>query len=105
MFMTTHNMAEAEEICDRVGFLVGGRIPVTGTPAELKRQYGRPVVEVSVAANGGIETERYPLEGIGADPAFLARLAAGHIVAIHSLEASLDDVFIAAATHPPEEAK
>ena len=40
IFLTTHNMAEAEEICDRVGFLASGRIPVTGTPAALKRQFG-----------------------------------------------------------------
>ncbi len=33
IFLTTHNMAEAEEVCDRVGFLVDGRIPVTGSPA------------------------------------------------------------------------
>lgn len=98
VFMTTHNMAEAEEVCDRVGFLVGGMIPVTGTPAELKRRYGRPTVEVSATASGRIETERFPLEGLATNAAFQTRLAAGNIVAIHSLEASLDDVFIAAAS-------
>lgn len=98
VFLTTHNMAEAEEVCDRVGFLVGGRIPVTGTPADLKRRYGHPTVEVSSARNGGIETERFPMEGLAANAAFQVRLAAGNIVAIHSLEASLDDVFIAVAS-------
>ncbi len=98
VFLTTHNMAEAEEICDRVGFLVNGTIPVTGTPAELKRRYGRPTVEVSSARNGGIETERFPMDGLAGNGAFQSRLAAGDVVAIHSLEASLDDVFIAATS-------
>ena len=40
VFLTTHNMAEADEICDRIGFLARGQIPVTGSPEALKREYG-----------------------------------------------------------------
>jgi fluoroquinolone transport system ATP-binding protein len=42
VFLTTHNMAEAAEICDRVGFLIDGRIALEGAPAELMRRFGRP---------------------------------------------------------------
>lgn len=38
---TSHNMAEVEEICDRVIFLAGGVIRDEGTPAELVKKYGR----------------------------------------------------------------
>lgn len=38
---TSHNMAEVEEICDRVIFLQGGRIKDDGTPEELVKKYGR----------------------------------------------------------------
>jgi ABC-2 type transport system ATP-binding protein len=38
---TSHNMAEVEEICDRVIFLSGGRIKDEGTPVELVKKYGR----------------------------------------------------------------
>ena len=33
--ITTHDLREAEAVCDRVVFLVGGRIRAEGTPAEL----------------------------------------------------------------------
>jgi fluoroquinolone transport system ATP-binding protein len=101
VFLTTHNMAEAEEICDRVGFLVGGCIPVTGTPEELMRRYGERTLEVSVATAAGIVKETYPMEGIGANAAFLRQLTGGDVVAMHTLDASLDDVFIAVAGGSP----
>jgi ABC-2 type transport system ATP-binding protein len=45
IFLTTHDMHEAEALCDRIAFLVGGRIVAEGTPLELRRQVanGRPV--------------------------------------------------------------
>lgn len=96
VFLTTHNMAEAVEVCDRVGFLVGGRIPVTGAPQELMRRHGRRQVEVVTSTAAGVETETFPTDGIGRNEAFLALVAEREVVSIHTLEASLDDVFIAA---------
>ena len=37
IFLTTHDMDEAEALCDRIAFLVGGRIVAEGTPLELRR--------------------------------------------------------------------
>lgn len=37
IFLTTHDMEEAEALCDRIAFLVGGRIVAEGTPLELRR--------------------------------------------------------------------
>ena len=50
VFLTTHDMAEAEALCDRIAFLVGGRIVAEGTPLELRRLVadGRPVDEVDM---------------------------------------------------------
>ncbi len=95
VFLTTHNMAEAEEVCDRVAFLAGGVIPAMGRPVDLKRAYGQKQVEVSVEAERGIETLDYPLAGIGSNGDFIELMATDKVVAIHSKEASLDDVFIA----------
>ncbi len=36
ILLTTHNMFEAEMVCDRVGIIVKGRIVAEGTPQELK---------------------------------------------------------------------
>ncbi|MGM0397624.1 MAG: ABC transporter ATP-binding protein [Halobacteriota archaeon] len=38
--LTTHDMAEAERLADRVGFLADGRLMKTGSPADLVRRYG-----------------------------------------------------------------
>lgn len=38
VLLTTHDMAEAELLCDRVAFLAGGRIVAEGTPTELRRR-------------------------------------------------------------------
>jgi ABC-2 type transport system ATP-binding protein len=36
ILLTTHDMAEAERLCARIGFLAQGRIVAEGTPGELK---------------------------------------------------------------------
>jgi ABC-2 type transport system ATP-binding protein len=50
IFLTTHDMDEAEALCDRIAFLVGGRIVAEGTPLELRRQVadGRPVGSIGM---------------------------------------------------------
>jgi ABC-2 type transport system ATP-binding protein len=40
MFVTTHYMAEAEELCDRIAFIYRGRIQQIGTPQELMASLG-----------------------------------------------------------------
>jgi fluoroquinolone transport system ATP-binding protein len=101
VFLTTHNMSEAEEICDRVGFLAHGRIPVTGTPAELKRRFGQRRLEVTIEAAEGQLKREFPMEGIGRNAEFQALLQSDALLALHTLEASLDDIFIR-ATAPGE---
>jgi ABC-2 type transport system ATP-binding protein len=52
ILLTTHDMDEAERLCDRIGFLSGGRLVAEGTPMELRRQVagGRPVDNVDMEA-------------------------------------------------------
>ena len=46
MFLTTHDMAAADATCDRVAFIVDGRIAACDAPAALKRRYGKRAVVV-----------------------------------------------------------
>ena len=47
VLLTTHYMAEADELCDRIAVIADGRIQALGTPAELRTHAdGRRVVEV-----------------------------------------------------------
>lgn len=105
VFLTTHNMPEAEEICDRVAFLSGGCIPVCGSPAELKRQYGQRILRVSIRRGDAIESIDFPMDDIGGNGHFLALLRASEVVSMHTLEASLDDIFINATSQNAQAAE
>ena len=41
MILTTHLMEEADELCSRIGILVGGRLACLGTAQHLKNRYSR----------------------------------------------------------------
>ena len=47
VFLTTHNLAEAEKICHQVGVIRRGQLIAAGSPAELRKGSGRPRVEVA----------------------------------------------------------
>jgi len=50
ILLTTHDMEEAELLCDRISFLAGGKIVAEGTPYELRQQVarGRPMTEINM---------------------------------------------------------
>ncbi|MBC7264828.1 MAG: ABC transporter ATP-binding protein [Chloroflexi bacterium] len=91
VFLTTHYMEEADQLCGRVAFLDRGRIVALDTPAHLKVAYGQPLLKVTLD-----DGERLSLALD--DPADGRRLgelaAAGRILTAHSAEATLEDVFI-----------
>ena len=43
VLITTHNMQAAEELCDRVAFIVDGEIKLIDSPRELKLRKGKEV--------------------------------------------------------------
>jgi ABC-2 type transport system ATP-binding protein len=47
VFLTTHNMAEAERLCRRVAVIRRGRLLAVGHPDDLRTQAGRPCLEIS----------------------------------------------------------
>jgi ABC-2 type transport system ATP-binding protein len=48
IFMTTHDMSEADELCDRIAIINRGKIAAIDTPSNLKRNVG-----VQEGAGGG----------------------------------------------------
>ena len=97
IFLTTHNMYDADELCDRVAFLVEGELKLIGSPDELKRQYGQKTIEVITPGTPedkqGV-SHQFSLDNLGTDQAFLDLLNSGPIESIHSQEATLEEVFI-----------
>lgn len=94
VFLTTHDMFVADELCDRVAFIVDGEISVIQSPKELKLQYGRAEVRVEYQANGQVESADFALAGLADNPAFLALLREKPVRTIHTQEASLENIFI-----------
>jgi fluoroquinolone transport system ATP-binding protein len=94
VFLTTHNMSVADELCDRVAFIVDGEIRLIDSPRALKLQYGQALVRVEYGLDGTTETRDFPLSGLGENAEFLALLRENHVQTIHTLEATLEEIFI-----------
>ncbi len=93
IFLTTHMMHDADELCNRIAFIVNGKIVLIDSPKALKLQYGRRRVRVEYL-NGTVREEEFPLDGIGSNASFLRILREEYVQAIHTEEATLDDIFI-----------
>jgi len=45
IILTTHDMREAEALCDRVAIIIDGRFVTLGSPPQLRSKYGKPALE------------------------------------------------------------
>ena len=94
VFLTTHDMAVADELCDRVALIVDGQIKLIDAPRDLKLRYGRPSVRVEYRDDHGIKSREFPLEGLGDSAEFLSLLRRRDVQTLHTQEATMEDVFI-----------
>lgn len=94
IFLTTHDMTIADELCDRVALIVDGQIRQVGAPRDLKLQHGRASVRVGYVNEGGQAQREFALAGLAHNADFLALLSNETVQTLHSQEASLEDVFI-----------
>ena len=94
VILTTHNMHDADELCDRVAFIVDGEIKAVGEPALLKS--GKDAVEVryTYARSEEIRQGSASLAELHKDKKFMKELTEGRIRSIHSKEPTLEDVFM-----------
>ena len=49
IFITTHDMAEADELCDRIAIMDEGKITVSGPPSDLKGSIGDEVISIKLS--------------------------------------------------------
>jgi len=97
IFLTTHDMTVAGDLCDRVALIVDGAIRAVDAPHSLKMAHGRRRVRVEYRDGTGSEllSREFALDGLGDDTEFLDLLRRQKIETMHSEEASLEDVFVA----------
>lgn len=91
IFLTTHYMEEANELCQRVAFLSEGRIVALDTPDNLKVAHGQRTLKATLD-DGQTLTIRLDDEDAGKQLEQL--VSTGQIRTLHSTEATLEQVFI-----------
>jgi fluoroquinolone transport system ATP-binding protein len=94
IFLTTHAMTIADELCDQVAILVDGRIAAIDTPRALKLRFGAPTVRVEYQNGAGLNQRDFPLTDLADSDAFADLLRSGAIQTIHTQEATLEQVFM-----------
>jgi ABC-2 type transport system ATP-binding protein len=95
IFLTTHDMMEADKLSDRVAFMNQGKIVALDTPHNLKQQYGKRALKASVSGQGSkLESREIVLDTPQTPEEIHNLFAQEKVVTIHSEEATLEDIFI-----------
>ena len=94
IFLTTHDMVAATELCDRVAFMIEGEVKLIDSPRNLMLTHGARKVRVEYQGDDGIEQEEFPMEDLGRNEEFLRLLRTDSVQTIHTEEATLEKVFI-----------
>lgn len=90
VFLTTHNMLDADLLCDRVAFIVGGSIVALDTPRNLKELNSNHSIIIDYLYQGRREEQTIEARSLKAGIPF----AYDEIISIHSQEPTLEDIFI-----------
>ena len=91
IFLTTHYMEEADQLCGRVAFLSEGRIVALDTPNNLKVAHGEKSLNVTLH-NG--ESLTIALDDPDAGKRLEKLISEGQVRTLHSAEATLEQVFL-----------
>ena len=95
IFLTTHDMVEADKLSDRVAFMNQGKIVALDTPHNLKQRFGRRALKAQVAAgSGALEEREIALDEPQTAGSVQRLFAQERVVTVHSAEATLEDIFI-----------
>ncbi len=91
IFLTTHNMAEAEKLCENIALLNEGKIIEYGKPKEICRKYNHQKQILVHLYDGSDVTLAHTREGFEMVKMYLD---SNQMETIHSTEPNLENVFI-----------
>lgn len=94
IFLTTHNMYIADELCDRVAFIVDGKIRLIDSPKELKLKYGEKLVEIEYFKDGELIQESFSTVVKEEKEKMIKIIEKYQIQTMHTKEATLEEIFI-----------
>lgn len=90
VFLTTHNMLDADLLCDRVAFISNGNIVAMDTPRRLKEQNSSHRVDITCLYQG--TRQHYTIDAFELKDGI--SFAYDELLSIHSKEPTLEDIFI-----------
>ena len=90
VFVTTHNMLDADLLCDRVAFISNGNIVALDTPRNLKEQKSNHRIVVDYLYQGRREEKTLEAPELKSGIPF----AYDELISVHSQEPTLEDIFI-----------
>lgn len=93
ILLTTHNMQDAAELCDRVALIVSGKICALDSPHNLIMSKGAAAVTYTWLEQGE-RSASCPLKEISSDERLKSLIAENHLQSIHSSEPTLNDIFM-----------
>ena len=95
VFLTTHDMHEADKLSDRVAFINKGKIVALDTPLNLKQKFGKRALKVKVLKeDGALDDKTVLLDEKDTPEKIYEIFKKDRIVTVHSEEATLEDIFI-----------
>lgn len=95
ILLTTHNMHDAEELCNRVAFIADGTIKAIDALHAFRKSSGNTKVEYRFLENGKEIRNVCAISGLAHSQDFQTALKKGTLTSIHSQEQTLEDIFIA----------
>lgn len=94
IILTTHNMYDAGELCDRVAFIVNGQIKALDSPHNLIMSRGAGKIDYTYLKDGREATGEVLLDQTANDETLLSLLRENRLCSIHSGEPTLNDIFV-----------
>lgn len=92
--LTTHNMYDATELCDRVAFIVDGSLRALDTPRNLIMAKGASIIRYAYLQDGKEKQREVPINRTGEDELLQKLLKDNRLLSIHSSEPTLNEIFV-----------
>lgn len=94
ILLTTHNMYDATELCERVAFIVDGGLRALDSPRNLIMRRGAAKVTYTYLEDGSERSAETPLAQTAQDETLQKLLRENRLRSIHSGEPTLNDIFV-----------
>lgn len=91
IFLTTHDMVEADKLCDRIAFLNNGTIVEVDSPENLKLKYAKPVIQVKLKCQ---DNKIFLSKNAENAEKIRSWIATDELESIHSYEPSIEEIFL-----------